>query len=95
MNADISTATSIYININVFSLPPGGALLLFDKLLNETRDGPLMSTTWNLVMAAHFEGGLRTQTDFEKVLTENGFRNVKVQRMSDLCPYDVLYAQKV
>ena len=62
------------------SLPPGGALLLAEKLLNEDGVGPLAANMQSLNMLVVTEGRERTLGEYAELLRAAGFADVKGSR---------------
>jgi acetylserotonin N-methyltransferase len=61
-------------------LPPGGALLIAEKLLNEDGVGPLAANMQSLNMLVVTEGRERTLSQFARLLREAGFADVEGKR---------------
>jgi acetylserotonin N-methyltransferase len=59
------------------SLPPGGALLIVEKLLNEDGVGPLPANMQSLNMLIVTEGKERSLTDYTRLLRSAGFGEVE------------------
>jgi acetylserotonin O-methyltransferase len=57
-------------------LPPGGAFLVAERLLNEDKTGPLGSLLQSLNMLVCTEGKERTLTEYESILREAGFAEI-------------------
>ena len=62
------------------ALPAGGALLLAEKLLNPAKDGPATSQLQSLNMLICTEGRERTAAEYEGLLKETGFREVRTAK---------------
>jgi acetylserotonin N-methyltransferase len=73
-------------------LPEGGALLICEKLLNEERDGPATAYLQSLNMLVCTEGRERTASEYEALVKQAGFRELKVQRTG--APVDAMLALK-
>ncbi|KAM4702418.1 acetylserotonin O-methyltransferase-like isoform 1-T2 [Discoglossus pictus] len=56
---------------------PGGGLLICDAVINEDRSGPVLSQMQDLLMLLCTEGKERTAAEFEKLLKEAGFQDIK------------------
>jgi acetylserotonin O-methyltransferase len=61
-------------------LPPGGALLIAEKLLNEDGVGPLAANMQSLNMLVVTEGRERSLSQFERLLRSAGFHEVEGKR---------------
>jgi acetylserotonin N-methyltransferase len=61
-------------------LPPGGALLIAEKLLNEDGVGPLAANMQSLNMLVVTEGRERSLSQFESLLRGAGFHDVAGKR---------------
>jgi acetylserotonin O-methyltransferase len=61
-------------------LPPGGALLIAEKLLNEDGVGPLAANMQSLNMLVVTEGRERSLSQFERLLRAAGFHEVAGKR---------------
>jgi acetylserotonin N-methyltransferase len=60
------------------ALPPGGALLIAEKLLDEDKSGPTSAHMQSLNMLVCTEGEERTLTEYAALLLEAGFGSVEV-----------------
>ena len=76
---------------------PGGAIFLLESLLTERKDGPVATAMWDLMMLNHAGPGStmreRSPSEFQTILTQHGFKDVKVARTQEYCEYDVIYAK--
>ncbi len=61
-------------------LPPGGAVLVVEKLLDEDRRGPRLAQMQDLNMLTCTEGKERTLTEYEALLNQVGFTRVSGRR---------------
>lgn len=59
------------------ALPPGGALLLAEKILNEDKCGPVPATMQSLNMLVVTEGRERTLSEYRALLEEAGFSSIQ------------------
>jgi acetylserotonin N-methyltransferase len=59
------------------ALPPGGALLVAEKLLNDDKSGPTPALMQSLNMLICTEGRERTLTEYSTLLRETGFARVE------------------
>lgn len=59
------------------ALPPGGGLLLAERLLNEDRGGPVATHMQSLNMLVCTEGRERTLTEYAALLRDAGFQEVR------------------
>jgi acetylserotonin N-methyltransferase len=73
-------------------LPPGGAVLIAEKLLNNDRAGPGWALMQDLNMLACTEGRERTLAEYEALLQQAGFGGVLGCRTSS--PLDAVLAFK-
>jgi acetylserotonin N-methyltransferase len=58
-------------------LPPGGGVLLAEKLLNEDKSGPISAHMQSLNMLVCTEGKERTLGEYRRLLNDAGFQNVQ------------------
>lgn len=68
------------------ALPVGGALLVVEKLMDDSRTGPLSTVMQDLNMLVCTDGRERTARDYESLLSNAGFsavRSVKTGSMMD------------
>jgi acetylserotonin N-methyltransferase len=73
-------------------LPPVGAVLIAEKLLDESKRGPRWAQMQNLNMLTCTEGKDRTFSEYEALLTPVGFPDVNGCRTSS--PLDAVLAIK-
>ena len=73
-------------------LPPGGALLVVEKLLDDDRAGPSLAVFQSLNMLVCTEGKERTLSEYEGLLRQAGFGRVEARRTS--APLDAVLAIK-
>ncbi|KAM7177459.1 acetylserotonin O-methyltransferase-like isoform 2-T2 [Macrochelys suwanniensis] len=71
---------------------PGGGVLLVETLLNEDKTGPLDAQLFSLLMLVQAEGKERTPTEYSKLLTAAGFREIQVKKTGKL--YDAILGRK-
>jgi acetylserotonin O-methyltransferase len=74
------------------TLPPGGALLIAEKLLNEDKTGPRWAQMQSLNMLTCTEGKERTLSEYEALLNKAGFTEVSGCRTPS--PLDAVLATK-
>jgi len=74
------------------SLPPGGALLIAEKLLDDDKTGPRWAQMQSLNMLTCTEGKERTLDQYRQLLEAAGFRRVQGQRTP--APLDAILAEK-
>ncbi|MEE6469063.1 hypothetical protein FKM82_008486 [Ascaphus truei] len=74
------------------SCKPGGGLLLVEVLLNEDKSGPLTSQLYSLNMLVQTEGKERTRTEYSKLLTASGFKDIQVKATGKI--YDAILGRK-
>jgi acetylserotonin O-methyltransferase len=73
-------------------LPPGGGLLLAEKLVNEDKNGPISALLQSLNMLMCTEGKERTLGEYRKLLETEGFRDVEGSMTGSTL--DVVFAVK-
>jgi len=73
-------------------LPPGGALLIAEKLLNDDKTGPVPALMQSLSMLVCTEGKERTLAEYTALLREAGF--VRVEKKVTDAPLDAILAVK-
>jgi acetylserotonin N-methyltransferase len=73
-------------------LPPGGALLIAEKLLDDDRAGPAVAQLQSLNMLVCTEGKERTLAEYEALLRQVGFTDVQGRRTSS--PLDAILGFK-
>ncbi len=74
------------------ALPPGGGLLIAEKLLDEDKSGPVPAQTQSLNMLVCTEGKERTLGEYAALLREAGFASVEAWRTG--LPLDAVLAIK-
>ncbi|MEE6469056.1 hypothetical protein FKM82_008485 [Ascaphus truei] len=74
------------------SCKPGGGLLLVEVILNEDKSGPLTSQLYSLNMLVHAEGKERTPSEYSKLLTASGFKDIQVKATGKI--YDAILGRK-
>jgi acetylserotonin N-methyltransferase len=74
------------------SLPYGGRVLIAEKLLWEDRRGPELAHLQNLNMLACTEGKERTLEEYEALLLQAGFEDIRASRTQ--APLDAICATK-
>ncbi len=62
------------------TLPPGGGLLIAEKLLNSDGVGPVSANMQSLNMLVITEGKERTPAEYEELLRRSGFAQVECRR---------------
>ncbi len=75
------------------SLPPGGALLVAEKLLEESGVKPIWTLLQSLNMLVVTEGKERRFTEYKQLLEEAGFRDVRCVTLPN-SPLDAILALK-
>ena len=73
-------------------LPPGGGILIAERFLNEDKTGPLPALLQSLNMLVCTEGKERTLAEYEALLRQAGFREVRGQKIG--APLDAILAVK-
>jgi acetylserotonin O-methyltransferase len=74
------------------ALPPGGALLVAEKLLDEDKSGPTPAQMQSLNMLVCTEGRERTVAEYRALLGDAGFASVEDRRTG--APLDAVLATK-
>jgi acetylserotonin N-methyltransferase len=74
------------------ALPPGGAVLVAEKLLTPERDGPRWAQLQSLNMLVCAEGKERTLAEYTEMLHQAGFPHVEGRTTSS--PLDAILARK-
>jgi acetylserotonin N-methyltransferase len=74
------------------ALPPGGGLLLAERLLADDRSGPLPAQLQSLNMLVCTEGKERTEREYRALLEASGFTDVTCHRTGT--PLDAIFAVK-
>lgn len=74
------------------ALPPGGALLIIERLLTPAKDGPTSGLMQSLNMLVCTEGKERTLAEYEALLREAGFTSVEGKVTG--APIDAILARK-
>jgi acetylserotonin N-methyltransferase len=74
------------------ALPPGGGLLIAEKLLDEDKSGPTPAQMQSLNMLICTEGKERTLSEYTTLLREAGFASVEARRTGT--PLDAILAIK-
>ncbi|XP_069811967.1 acetylserotonin O-methyltransferase-like [Dendropsophus ebraccatus] len=70
----------------------GGGVLIVEVLLNEDKSGPVHSQMFSLAMVVMAEGKERTPSEYTKLLTDAGFRDIEVKITGTL--YDAILGRK-
>jgi acetylserotonin N-methyltransferase len=74
------------------ALPPDGAVLIAEKLLDDDKSGPSWAQMQNLNMLTCTEGKERTLAEYESLLKQVGFVNVSGCRTTS--PLDAVLANR-
>ena len=74
------------------ALPPGGALLIAEKLLDEDKCGPVPAQMQSLNMLVCTEGQERSLPEYRELLERAGFREIQGARTGK--PVDAILARK-
>ena len=74
------------------ALPPGGALLIAEKMLDDDHDGPRAAQLQSLNMLVCTDGKERSLAEYTALLREAGFSRVEARRTS--VPVDAILAIK-
>lgn len=78
----------VFVSLSV--VPSGGGVLLVEAMLFENRRGPVMAQIFSLNMLVQAEGRERPPSEYTRMLTKTGFRNVQVCRTGK--SYDAILA---
>ncbi|XP_056414783.1 acetylserotonin O-methyltransferase-like isoform X2 [Hyla sarda] len=70
----------------------GGGVLIVEALLNEDKSGPVISQLFSLNMLVQTEGKERTPSEYTKLLTDSGFRDIEVKATGKI--YDAILGRK-
>jgi len=76
------------------SLKPGGALLILEKMLNESKDGPLNTLYFDMGMLIGSEGRERTCSEYMDTLERHGFTNIQTKVIPQSQFRDAILAHK-
>lgn len=74
------------------ALPPGGGLLIAERLLDEDKCGPLHAQMQSLNMLICTEGRERSESDYRALLEAAGFTNIEARRSG--APLDAVLGVK-
>lgn len=74
------------------ALPPGGGLLIAERLLNDDKSGPLAATLQSLNMLVATHGRERTASEYEELLKAAGFEVLAAVQTG--APLDAILARK-
>lgn len=74
------------------ALPPGGALLIAEKVLDDDRSGPRWAQLQSLNMLVCTDGKERTEAEYVALLHKAGFARVEARRTA--VPIDAILAHK-
>ena len=72
----------------------GGALLVLEKMLNESKDGPVQTLIFDIGMLIGAEGRERTSTEYIDLLEGHGFQDCHVKLISTAQWRDAVLARK-
>ncbi|XP_056414799.1 acetylserotonin O-methyltransferase-like [Hyla sarda] len=70
----------------------GGGVLIVEVLLNEDRSGPVISQMFSLNLLVMAEGKERTPSEYTKLLTDSGFRDIEVKATGNI--YNAILGRK-
>nr|AEJ87225.1 putative methyl transferase [Platynereis dumerilii] len=73
---------------------PGGGILLFEKCLNDHKDGPVSAHMWDTFIMTLCAGRLRSGKEYRHLLENVGFTQVQIHRTQEQCTFDIIYARK-
>ena len=72
----------------------GGSLLVLEKLLNDSKSGPLPCVMMDMNMLVGTEGRERAATEYQHLLKSNGFSDVTIAHLPGTTNRDVILAYK-
>lgn len=75
-------------------ITPGGGILLFEKCLNDHKDGPVSAHMWDVFIMTLCAGRLRSGKEYRQLLESVGFSEVQIHRTQEQCTFDIIYARK-
>jgi len=76
-------------------LHSGGAVLVLEQVLNDTKDGPLMTLIFDLGMLVSSDGRERTALEYTQLLEKHHFGGVKIKLLPEARFRDAILAHKV
>ena len=79
----------------IFLSCTGGALMIFEKCMDDDKAGPVMANLWDMMVMSHCAGKLRSEPEYRELLTKHGYGDIQVTKSSNSCLYDVIYAKKL
>lgn len=94
MFASIKCVVAPMKSFNACSFSPGGALLVLEKMLNEEKDGPMMTLLFDLGMLMLNEGRERTAQEYKTLLSKHGFQDIQVKVLEKSQYRDAILARK-
>jgi len=74
------------------ALPKGGALIIFEKILDDDKCGDIGALLQSLNMMVQMDGKERNMKEYKSLLEEAGFSNVEYKKTG--LPLDVIIAFK-
>lgn len=89
-STSLNTFTPSQYSVCLSVVPSGGGVLLVEAMLFENRRGPVMAQIFSLNMLVQAEGRERPPSEYTRMLTKTGFRNVQVCRTGK--SYDAILA---
>ena len=72
----------------------GRGILLFEKCLNDHKDGPVSAHMWDTFVMTLCAGQLRSGKEYRHLLESVGFIHVQIHKTQEECPFDIIYARK-
>ena len=79
----------------LFPTPTGGAILVFEKVLNEEKIGPMMTLLFDLGMLIACEGRERSAHEYTTLLEETGFTDIAIKMVPQAAFRDAILARKL
>ncbi len=83
-------------NKNGTKMPPfhtGGALLAFEQMQNESRDGSISATLWDVINMS-WDTAIPTPTEYNALFSKHGFKDLQFTFTQDWNEYDIILAKK-
>ena len=68
--------------------------MLFEKCLDDRKDGPAPAHEWDMMVLSSCGGRIRSGREYTELLTSEGFCDVTIRKTQERCSYDVIYAKK-
>ena len=88
----MSHIMSMFWKVVLFS---GGGIILLEKCMSDSKDGPYTAHNWDMMVMAHCAGRLRSGQEYTQLLNKHSFSDVKIHKTEPVCCFDVIYARKM